>query len=201
MAIQIFRHVAERLHRHVSAYFTDVFNQIQESLVEEGDADLDELATAHELIKELNRAAPQVLLNVVPQLEEQLQSNHVSLRMMAAKSLGSMFAEHAGMLDHLARRYPSTWKAWLGRSNDRDHNVRLVVLEALKPIWVAHPALVQQDLEKVLSSKLLDPDEKVRCAACAVLSTVDLELVLRHVDISLLHALSERIKDKKVSRF
>ena len=73
MAIQIFRHVAERLHRHVSAYFTDVFNQIQESLVEEGDADLDELATAHELIKELNRAAPQVLLNVVPQLEEELQ--------------------------------------------------------------------------------------------------------------------------------
>lgn len=166
--------------------------------MEDGDADLDELATAHELIKELNRVAPQVLLNVIPQLEEQLQSDHLSLRMMATKSLGNMFAEHAGMLDHLARRYPSTWKSWLGRANDKDHTVRLIVLESLKPIWSAHPALVQSDLQRVLSDKLMDPDEKVRCAAAAVFSRVDLELILHHVDTSLLRKLEERIRDKKV---
>lgn len=199
LAVSVFRHVAERLHRHVSAYFTDVFGQVHEALAEEGDADLDDLSTAHELIKELNRVAPHVLLNVVPQLEEQqLQSDHLDLRLIATKTLGSMFAEHAGMLDHLAKRYPSAWRSWVGRANDKDPAVRLLVLYSLKPIWVAHPALVQAGLQTVLAHKLLDLDEKVRWAAANVFTQVDLELVLHHVDLSLLQSLAERIRDKKV---
>lgn len=194
----MFRHVAERLHRHVSAYFTDVFGQVQESMQEEGDADIEELTTSHELVKELNRVAPQVLLNVIPQLEEQLQSDYLTLRLAATKSLGSMFAEHAGMLDHLAKRYPSAWRSWLGRARDKDTSVRLVVIEHLKPIWSAHPALVQDDLQQVLAQKLLDPDEKVRCAAANVFTQLDLELVSHHIDVALLKKLAERIRDKKV---
>ena len=49
-----------------------------------------------------------------------------------------------------------------------------------------------------LTSKILDPDEKVRAATCKVYSQIDYETALHHVSESQLRAVAGRGLDKKV---
>ena len=52
-------------------------------------------------------------------------------------------------------------------------------------------------LESLLA-KLLDPDEKVRAAACKLYGQLDYETALHHVSERQLRAVSDRGADKKV---
>lgn len=52
--------------------------------------DVDELHKAHQLLRELWRASPSVLPNVIPQLEVQLSVDNVDLRAMATETLGDI---------------------------------------------------------------------------------------------------------------
>jgi sister-chromatid-cohesion protein PDS5 len=54
--------------------------------------DVKELSKAHQLIRELWRACPDVLQNVVPQLEAELSAESVSLRLLATETLGDVAA-------------------------------------------------------------------------------------------------------------
>ena len=56
------------------------------------ETDLREMKKAHLLLRELWRAAPQVLSNVVPQLEAELSADNVYLRKLASETLGDMIA-------------------------------------------------------------------------------------------------------------
>ncbi|CAK7264805.1 Sister chromatid cohesion protein pds5 [Sporothrix epigloea] len=56
------------------------------------ESDLREMKKAHLLLRELWRAAPQVLSNVVPQLEAELSADNVYLRKLATETLGDMIA-------------------------------------------------------------------------------------------------------------
>lgn len=52
--------------------------------------DLKELHKAHRLMRELWRAAPGVLQNVIPQLEAELSAENVQLRLLATETLGDI---------------------------------------------------------------------------------------------------------------
>jgi sister chromatid cohesion protein PDS5 len=54
--------------------------------------DIKELGKAHRLIRELWRACPDVLQNVIPQLEAELSAESVSLRLLATETLGDLAA-------------------------------------------------------------------------------------------------------------
>lgn len=54
--------------------------------------DIKELSKAHRLIRELWRACPDVLQNVVPQLEAELSAESVSLRLLATQAIGDIAA-------------------------------------------------------------------------------------------------------------
>jgi len=56
------------------------------------EADLKELKKAHLLLRELWRAAPLVLQNVIPQLDAELSTDNVHLRQLATQTLGDMIA-------------------------------------------------------------------------------------------------------------
>lgn len=56
------------------------------------DADLREMRKAHLLLRELWRAAPLVLSNVVPQLDAELSADNVHLRQLATETLGDMIS-------------------------------------------------------------------------------------------------------------
>lgn len=128
LAVQVCNATADKLQRHVCQYFTDII--VQHSREEE----YDEIRTAHDLIKRLNRTSPTLLHNVVPQLEEELRVEDVQLRTLATQVLGEMLADKGGA--DLVRKYPTMWQVWLLRRNDKSAAVRLAMVEAAKGLIV-----------------------------------------------------------------
>lgn len=98
----------ERMTSHISQYFNNVIIDASatgagtngssksrrpniDDSDEEGE-DIKELSKAHRLIRELWRACPEVLQNVVPQLEAELSAESVSLRLLATQTIGDLTA-------------------------------------------------------------------------------------------------------------
>lgn len=110
MAKNICNGCADKMSRYVSQYFSDVilnasrfatksngFRQGDESDEEDShagpsEADLKSLRQAHMLIRELWRAAPTILQNVVPQLDAELSADNVHLRLIATEAFGDMIS-------------------------------------------------------------------------------------------------------------
>jgi sister chromatid cohesion protein PDS5 len=110
MAKGICNSCPEKMARYVSQYFSDVImdasgfatksnGQKNEDDSDDEDqpsgpseSDLKELKKAHLLIRELWRASPLVLQNVVPQVEAELSADNVHLRQIATETLGDMIS-------------------------------------------------------------------------------------------------------------
>ncbi|KHN95094.1 Armadillo-type fold protein [Metarhizium album ARSEF 1941] len=110
MAKNICNGCADKMSRYVSQYFSDVilnasrfatksngFRHGEESDEEDNhsgpsEADLKSLRQAHMLIRELWRAAPAILQNVVPQLDAELSADNVHLRLIATEAFGDMIS-------------------------------------------------------------------------------------------------------------
>ncbi|KAF5656349.1 sister chromatid cohesion pds5 [Fusarium heterosporum] len=110
MAKNICNGCSDKMARYVSQYFSDViFNasgfaakangnrQANDSDDEDAtlgpsEADLKSLRQAHLLIRELWRAAPTILLNVVPQIEAELSADNIHLRQIATETIGDMIS-------------------------------------------------------------------------------------------------------------
>ncbi|KAJ7135989.1 cohesin-associated protein Pds5 [Mycena epipterygia] len=189
LAVQVCNATADKLTRYVSQYFTEI-------IVSEHEDDYAEIRTAHELIKRLYHSCPAVLPTVIPQLEEELQADDLQLRTIVTQVLGEMFGDPVGGVE-LTRKYPSTWNMWLRRKLDKAPAVRLKLVEACLPLLGR--AEQNDAIQEVLSTKILDPDEKVRLAVCRVYSQLDYETALHHVRTDELRALAGRGADKKHS--
>ncbi|KAK3322170.1 putative SPO76 protein [Apodospora peruviana] len=99
----------EKMARFVSQYFSDVIvdatsfiarpNGHRDDDDEDNDgpsgpseSDLKELKKAHTLIREVWKAAPMILQNVVPQVDAELSADNVHLRQLATETLGDMIS-------------------------------------------------------------------------------------------------------------
>ncbi|PWY79745.1 ARM repeat-containing protein [Aspergillus heteromorphus CBS 117.55] len=107
MAKAICQACPERMTSHISQYFNNVIIDASaegangsskhhrrpnlEDSDEEGE-DIKELSKAHRLIRELWRGCPEVLQNVVPQLEAELSAESLSLRLLATQTIGDLTA-------------------------------------------------------------------------------------------------------------
>ena len=101
----------EKMSRYVSQYFNEVILESSASATVEGigksrrstndweeedglggptEEDMKELHKAHRLLRELWRASPAVLQNVIPQLETELSQENVQLRLLATETLGDI---------------------------------------------------------------------------------------------------------------
>ena len=63
-----------------------------EEAFDEDSEELSDLRKAHKLIRELWRACPDIVANVIPQVESELSSGNVSLRVLATQTLGDLTA-------------------------------------------------------------------------------------------------------------
>lgn len=114
MAKTICNTCPEKMSRYISQYFNDVIvdastlsgakdssknrSKRRNSLDDSDDEmpggpteeDLKELHKVHQLLRELWRASPAVLQNVVPQLEAELSAENVQLRLLATETLGDL---------------------------------------------------------------------------------------------------------------
>nr|KMM72068.1 sister chromatid cohesion protein pds5 [Coccidioides posadasii RMSCC 3488] len=105
MAKAICNACPEKMTSYVSQYFNNVIIDASESTsnghskrhrhIDLGDSDeegenVKELDKAHRLIRELWRACPDVLQNVIPQLEAELSAESMSLRLLATRTIGDL---------------------------------------------------------------------------------------------------------------
>ncbi|CAG8540479.1 13092_t:CDS:10, partial [Acaulospora colombiana] len=167
----------EKLQRYICQYFTDV-------IVAAGKAgapaeELNDFKIAHDLIKELNRTAPGLLLNVIPQLEEELKLDDLNLRMLATQVLGEMFSEKNSTL---ASRYDNPMCAVHGPN----------IAFPYMPTIMNWPSKLM-----AIISKMSDPDDKVRIAVCRVFSQLEYECASKLVGKELFVELAKRCRDRK----
>lgn len=111
MAKTICNSCADKMAREVSKYFSEVIMEvtsrhrdtkrresgdaeaaIEDATIAPSEEDMQELAKAHRLMRELWRACPAVLQNVIPQLEAELGAENVRLRLLATETIGDMIA-------------------------------------------------------------------------------------------------------------
>ncbi|KAI0180021.1 armadillo-type protein [Hypoxylon sp. FL1284] len=111
MAKTVCNSCPEKMARYVGQYFSEVIMDVSgnsghanghkddddDSDDEEGGAgpsesDFKELRKAHQLLRELWRAAPGVLPNVIPQVDAELSADNIQLRLLATETLGDMIA-------------------------------------------------------------------------------------------------------------
>ncbi|KAF8999085.1 armadillo-type protein [Cyathus striatus] len=187
LAVSVCTATADKLQRHVCQYFTDIIvsspSTSSPRTSPAPQSNFDDIRTAHELVKRLHRSCPNLLHSVIPQLEEELRVEDVTLRGIATQVLGEMYADKGGA--DLVKRYPSTWTLWLARKNDKAVQVRLKFIDAAKSILGSTPE-VRPLVEESLKAKIMDPDEKVRAATCRIYAQMDYESVLHHVSEDLL---------------
>lgn len=99
----------EKMSRYVGQYFSDVIMEAsglagnnghrngadsddEDAMTGPSEEDLKELKKAHLLIRELWKAAPGLLLNVIPQIDAELSADNVNLRQLATEALGDVIA-------------------------------------------------------------------------------------------------------------
>ncbi|CAG8655996.1 17009_t:CDS:10, partial [Rhizophagus irregularis] len=189
LASEVCRHATDKLQRYVCQVDVIVAAGKNGTSAEE----LNDFKTAHDLIKELNRTAPGLLLNVIPQLEEELKLDDTPLRLLATQVLGEMFSEKNSTL---ASRYDNVWKMWLLRRNDKIPDVRCAWTEYCLPLYINHHELAKQINEAIIS-KISDPDDKVRVAVCKVFGQLEYECASKLVGKELFIELAKRCRDRK----
>lgn len=192
LAIQICLETSDCLQGHVTQYFSE--HIVSASSEEDAEEREKELKATHSLITMINRSVPNLLLNVVAILEQELTADDVLVRQVAVRTLGHMLGEK--QTPSVAAKYPNTWKVWLNRSRDKAVGLRVLWVDSTRGLIVNHPEL-SSDLTTVLIEKLRDPDERVRAALVKVIGTLDYETVLHHLDQPFLHELGERLRDRR----
>ena len=118
--------------RYLSQYFSSVitrasdFNANDEGEVhaELSDEELRQLGRAHRLLRELWKACPGVLQNVIPQIEAELSAQNVQIRSLATQTVGDMVAGiGAGGEISPPSVNPSTYPLQTGSSLDEPHRL------------------------------------------------------------------------------
>ncbi|WRT64749.1 uncharacterized protein IL334_001683 [Kwoniella shivajii] len=195
LTVDVCNQVADKLKRPIYAHFSDIQATHGRDPTPN---DLKILSESHDLLLAIYRVCPDLLLNVVPLLEENLKvADEVTIRQLSVKTLGQLFSQHPGA-EHPARKYPSAWSAWLGRRVDKALPVRLAWVESTKDVLVNHPE-VRKELQANLMDRADDSDERIRAAICKVIGSLDYETALHHVSSDTLQTIGARMGDKKSS--
>ena len=109
VARNICNSVPDKMGAHVVQYFSDIIVDASESankgssrrrtsddgpdgVLHHSEEDLKELQKAHLLLRELWRACPAVLQNLIPQLEAELSMENVQLRLLATETFADMIS-------------------------------------------------------------------------------------------------------------
>lgn len=195
MALDICYTCPNILQRKVCQHFSEILLSVSNSTSETIEhQEFEDVKKCHNLIRKVHAVTPELLLNVLPLLQEEMKFDILQVRHLAVETMGEMFAEPSSTV---ATSYPLIWKTWIGRRDDKAIQIRVKWLEMCVDIYKNHPTSVPE-LITCFKEKLADPDEKVRATVCKVLGEVGMESNLRALDRALLKLIADRTKDKKV---
>lgn len=145
MAIDICFACPSILQRKVCQYFSEVLLTVGGNIDSESD-EFKDVEKAHHLILKINAVAPDLLLNVLPLLQEEMKLDQLNVRQLATETMGKMFAEPSSTV---AEKYQSIWKTWLGRRDDKVLQLRIKWLEMCVDICKNHHERVPELIRKV----------------------------------------------------
>ncbi|ORX42769.1 hypothetical protein BCR36DRAFT_587040 [Piromyces finnis] len=187
LAVNLCCNQPEKLQRYVCQYINSVIlsTQVKENI--------NEFIEAHNLILLMFNLSPEVLLSVIPQLQEELTLENVVVRETATDILGKMFCDTNSSL---AKMYPQVWEAWLERSKDKKSSIRIKVINYIYDILENHRELAS-DINNIIKERSIDPDEKVRVETMKVISKLTPKTA-QYISESLFKdCIGERCRDKK----
>lgn len=128
----------DKLQRYVCQYFGDVMIAASKNLDDEDT--FKQFEVSHNLILEIFEHVPSLLLNVVPQLEEELKVETIIIRQLATDSLGKMFSKKGSKW---VDTYPHIFKSWCDRRNDKNILIRIAWVKYTGSIVQLHPDMTQ----------------------------------------------------------
>ncbi|KAL9053365.1 MAG: hypothetical protein Q9162_004806 [Coniocarpon cinnabarinum] len=153
----------KQMARYISQYFGNVIidasnlnahNDEDDGTGSVSDEDMKQLRRAHRLLRELWRACPGVLQNVIPQIEAELSAENEQIRMLSTQAVGDLVAgigaggdvsppsfnpcsyplpatsiqdesRASGSIPHsFSQTHSTTFQLFLGRRNDKSHYIR-----------------------------------------------------------------------------
>ncbi|CAN4099678.1 unnamed protein product [Withania somnifera] len=150
----------------------------------------------HDIIYEIFRCSPQILLSVIPSLIHELLTDQVDVRI---KALGLMKKVFSLPGNHFAQDYHQLFVEFLNRTCDKSAEVRLITLSCAKAFYMTNPS-GKESLEvlSALQGRLLDSDDRVRSEAVMVVCDFA-RYKLKSVPLELITRVAERLRDRKVS--
>lgn len=157
----------------------------------ENDQEVDSelIEDVEQLLVTVNRIAPEMLIYVIPSLEDRLAAPEETVRRNICRLLGKLFMSSSASID----AYPSLFQEYLSRCKDREESVRAEVCATLGPLLVSNPRH-RELIDNKMQERVMDPDEKVRRVLAVSLGRTG-----RFASPKLIEAASVRMCDKKAS--
>ncbi|KAL6962149.1 hypothetical protein U1Q18_037103 [Sarracenia purpurea var. burkii] len=189
LAVNVIENCANELETHVCEFLS--------SCIVNRDAVRSELKEFyHEILLQVFKCAPQMLLAVIPTLAQELLADQVDVRMKAVKFIGKLLALPG---HHVAQEYRHLFIEFTKRFSDKSAEVRIGAISCAKAFYMNNPSGTESlEVLAALEGRLLDFDERVR--AHAVVAACELARDnLKSVPHNLISRATERLRDKKVS--
>jgi len=166
-------------------------------LLEGQRTDSDLVGCSSDLVLQLYRAAPQIMLPVLPHLQPSLQVESEERRLDAVDLICKLLT-HPGA-HTIVEDYRSLPQAVLRRLNDKSPEVRLRVISHAKSLSDSFNDTQQRsEVAREVALRLQDPDERLRSAAAAALCSIASEHP-NAVHTEQIQSLVLRFRDKRLS--
>ncbi|KAL3513624.1 hypothetical protein ACH5RR_026341 [Cinchona calisaya] len=150
----------------------------------------------HEILYEIFRSAPEMLVSVIPSLSHELLTDQVDVRIKALNLIRKFFALPG---HNIAQEYRNLFVEFLNRFTDKSSEVRLCAISCGKAFYTYNPSGTgSSEVLKGLESRLLDFDDRVRLQAVTVVCDLARSKI-NSVTNELISRVAERLRDKKVS--
>ncbi|XP_035545747.1 sister chromatid cohesion protein PDS5 homolog A isoform X2 [Juglans regia] len=149
----------------------------------------------HEVIYDIYRCAPQILLGVVPYLTGELLTDQLDTRIKAVSLVGDLFSLPGVAI---SEGFQPIFSEFLKRLADRVVEVRMCVLEHVKSCLLSDPLRAEvPQIISALCDRLLDFDENVRKQVVAVICDVACH-ALNAIPLETVKLVAERLRDKSL---
>jgi hypothetical protein len=149
------------------------------------------------LIYELHLISPPLLHHILPDLTTLLKIDEDEIRAKIVKLLCKIYVSDVlgGNNTNYIDSFPKDFKEFTSRINDRSSVIRNEMVEAIIIIMSKKPD-VKATLETLITSKLRDPQEEIRCHCLSkLLESAQNNLLTLSVDT--IAEIKDRVKDKK----
>lgn len=187
LAMNVIEHCAGKLEAGIKQFLVSSISGDNRSLNSQIDH--------HEVIFDIYRCAPQILLGVAPYLTGELLTDQLDTRLKAVGFVGDLFSLPGTAIPEA---FQPIFSEFLKRLTDRVVEVRMCVLEHVKSCLLSNPLRAEAaQIIDALCDRLLDFDENVRKQVVAVICDVACQ-ALNAVPLETVKLVAERVRDKSL---